>query len=127
MSASVSPYELEREIRAGLAGARLVFELGIDRARYETIREIVERLARAGRRPDDLRRSHPALYVSYLVFTGVYRYQSGTLWTEVPDDIGRQNLDPGQAFYDALRTLKLETFDRIVESERAHTWLTRIL
>jgi hypothetical protein len=123
----MTPYELEREIRTGLAGARLVFELGIDRTRYETVRETVERLARAGRRPDDLRRSHPALYVTYLVFTGVYRYQSGTFWTEVPDGIAGPNLDPGRAFYRALRALNLETFDRIVDEEHGHPWLTRIL
>src|SRR5687767_4224227 len=79
----VSPYEIEREIRADLSGARLVFELGMDEQRYDTIRAAVEGMADRGRKPRALRENFPALYAAYLAFTGVYRYEKGALWTEV--------------------------------------------
>ena len=124
---TVTPRDLERDLRAGLRGARLVFELGIDEQRYDAVRAAVTRLAVSGHRPEELRRSYPALYVSYLVFTGVFRYESGTLWADVHPKLTAQGLDAGYEFWRSLRLLELETFDLLVESERAQTWVTRIL
>jgi hypothetical protein len=96
---TATPQELERDLRAALRGARLVFELGIDQARYDAVRAAITRLAVSGHRPAELRRSYPALYVSYLVFTGAFRYESGTFWADVHPKLTAQGLDAGCEFW----------------------------
>jgi hypothetical protein len=122
-----TPYALNRELAGGLRGARLVLELGLDEGRFVAIAEVVGQLAAAGQRPKAIRQSYPALYASYLVFTGVYRYVSGNFWPDVHPGLTGQGYDPGYEFLIAVRSLGLESFDRLVEEERAQPWVTRIL
>ena len=121
------PYTLNRELADGLRGARLVLELGLDEDRFAVIAEVVGQLGAAGQRPKAIRQSYPALYASYLVFTGVYRYVSGNFWPDVHPGLTGQGYDPGYEFLTSIRTLGLETFDRLVEEEHAQPWVTRIL
>ena len=123
----VSAYALNRELEEGLRGARLVLELGIDESRYDLIAQTVEQLARNGYQPVELRKLYPGLYAAYLVFTGVFRYVSGTFWTDVHPNLTGPGQDAGREFWRALRALNLESFDELVESERAQPWVTRIL
>lgn len=122
-----SPYALNHELADGLRGTRLVLELGVDESRYQLIARSVESMARRGYRPAELCAQYPALYVAYLVFTGVFRYVSGTFWSDVHPNLTGQNLEPGGEFRRALRSLQLETFDQLVEQEKAQPWVTRIL
>jgi hypothetical protein len=124
---SPPPYALNRDLADGLRGARLVLELGLDEDRFATIAEVVDHLAAAGQRPKAIRQSYPALYASYLVFTGVYRYVSGNFWPDVHPGLTGQGYDPGYEFLTAVRSLGLESFDRLVEEEHAQPWVTRIL
>ena len=95
------PYTLNRELADGLRGARLVLELGLDEGRFAVIAEVVGQLAAAGQRPKAIRQSYPALYASYLVFTGVYRYVSGNFWPDVHPGLTGQGYDPGYEFLTA--------------------------
>jgi hypothetical protein len=127
MMGAPSPYALNEELADGLRGARLVLELGLDEGRFAAIAEVVSQLAAAGQRPKAIRESYPALYASYLVFTGVYRYVSGNFWPDVHPGLTGQGYDPGYEFLRAVRGLGLESFDRLAEEERAQPWVTRIL
>jgi hypothetical protein len=121
------PWRLNGELSDGLRGARLVLELGLDEGRFATVAEVVGQLAAAGQRPKAIRQSYPALYATYLVFVGVYRYVSGNFWPDVHPGLTGQGYDPGYEFLIAVRSLGLESFDRIVEEEHAQPWVTRIL
>src|SRR4051794_30489385 len=78
-----SPLILNRELQEALAARRLVGELGFDEAQCDRIRSVVDRLLDHGHDAASLRRTYPALFVVYLVFTGIYRYEKGALWSEV--------------------------------------------
>ena len=105
-----------------------MFELGIDESRYETVRATVERLAAAGRRPEDLRRNYPGSVCRPTWSSqGCTGTRAERFWSEVHPGLTSQGLDPGREFWRALRALGLETFDLLVESEHAQTWITRIL
>jgi hypothetical protein len=123
----VSAYALNRDLEEALRGARLVLELGIDESRYDLIAQSVEDLAEQWYAPAELRKLYAGLYAAYLVFTGVFRYVSGTFWSDVHPNLTGPGQDAGREFWRALRALRLETFDELVESEHAMPWVTRIL
>ena len=119
--------DVERELRGQLAGARLIFELGIDERRHRQLKVLVAGLARSGAKPDELARRYPALYATHLTLTGVFGYAGGDYWSGIHSALRDPNLRPGYAFWEALRRLRLETFDLMVEQEVAQRWVTRIL
>jgi hypothetical protein len=118
---------LERELYQGLAGHRLAGELRISEADLELIEDRVESLAGFGMNATRLAATHPALLVVYLTSVGVYRYEAGSYWPNVPIARRLQAHKLGAAFKGAVLLLGLETFDDLVVGEGAAEYVARIL
>src|SRR4051794_31006527 len=76
--------QVEAELKARLAGARLIFEIGLNEQLYRHLAAIVDARLRTGWRPKRFRRDLPAVYATYLVLVGVFDYRRGGLWPLVP-------------------------------------------
>src|SRR6266700_7186966 len=119
---------LERELRDRLRGHRLIGELDLEGDLYDRVEGIVGEVAGSGYgHLDRLGKHYPAILAVYLVGQGVHNWQGlGGFWGNLSIDGFRQQV-AGPQFESALRTLDLETFDALVEAERAHRYLARIL
>jgi hypothetical protein len=114
-----TPNGREMAFRLTLRGRRLVFEIGLDEGWYEsaahTFRDLVSGRWRFS--APDLRR-YPATLTVLLAAAGAMHYREGNLWSHLDLSGPRAGL-VGHAFAQALRFLGLETFEELVEEERA--------
>jgi hypothetical protein len=122
-----TPTNREAAFRLTLRGRRLIFEIGLDEDWYESA-------ARTFKNPNggewrfsapDLRQ-YPATLAVLLAAAGALYYREGNLWSHLGLSGPRAGL-VGHAFTDALRLLGLETFEALVEDEKALRYLTPIL
>jgi hypothetical protein len=124
---NLSPGNREAALALTLRGRRLIFEIGLDEDWYEsaanTFRNPIDGGWRFGTK--DLRR-YPATLAVLLAAAGTLHYREGNLWSHL-DVSGPKAVLVGRAFLMALRVLRLETFDALVEDERALRYLTPIL
>jgi hypothetical protein len=124
---NLSPGNREAALYAALRGRRLIFEIGLDEDTYEstaqTFRSSIDGELHFASR--DLRR-YPATLVVLLASAGALHYREGDLWSCLGLS-GPKAVLVGQAFNEALRSLRLETFEALVEEERALRYLTPIL
>lgn len=128
VAGGTSTADVEDQLRRRLRAARLVFELGVSASEKKTLGIHVGGLVRSGKTPRDLSETYPALYATYLAFTGALEYDGGDFWSHVVPGLSDANKKPGPAFLSALERLNLETFDTIFEHDQsAQTWLSRIL
>lgn len=117
--------ELERELRTRLRGRSLVFELGADFDDFKRFRKPLFDLLRDSRL-HEIERSHPALLAVYIPLAGVFNYEGGELWSKLHPGV-RHADNPGATWLQAIRRLRLEPFDRMVEEDNALQWLGRFL
>lgn len=126
--AALTPTQLDRHLRARLAGRHLVCEVTWSRAERERIQLTAPALLRH-KRPRDMGAEYPALLVAYLVRIGADRYDGDEgYWGHTCLPQARRN-EAGIAFEDALAVLGLETFPHFdqVEGQRPLRFLSRIL
>ncbi len=122
-----SPGSREEEFARALRGRRLIFEIGLTQDTYETA-------ALTFRSPStgelifgrSYLRLYPATLAVLLATAGALKYRQGELWPAI-GVVGPKAAQVGQAFMDALHLLRLETFDTLMEHERALRYLTPIL
>lgn len=118
----------ERLLRERLAGHRLVAEINPERMVYTQVQQIVADMARVDHAAlDRMSVDYPAILSVFLVAEGIHRWDPDTgFWPNLSiPGLSQQSLGP--QFEEALRRLGLETFDEIVERERAHRYVGRIL
>jgi len=122
-----SPAKLEVELRQALAGRRLAGELRLSEEELGEHEDCLFDLVGSGLSTRALASSYPALLVTYLSAVGVYRYEGGTFWPNVPIADPTKTSDLGRAFKAAVMTLGLRSFDDLVVGEGATEYVARIL
>jgi hypothetical protein len=122
-----NPTAREMALRLTLRGRRLIFEIGLDEDWYESAARTFKNPVSGDWRfsAPDLRR-YPATLAVLLAAAGAIYYREGNLWSYLGLSGPRAAL-VGQAFSQSLRLLGLETFESLVEEERALRYLTPIL
>lgn len=112
----VDTVALETHLKERLRGRRLVCEAGLDPHLHGQLSASMREL-RARGVTDDLQRlrgTYPATTVCFLAAEGVYNYVQGDFWPNLSvQDLPRDNLS--KAFERAIRSLGLETFERLAE------------
>ncbi|MEZ5264721.1 MAG: hypothetical protein R2755_23720 [Acidimicrobiales bacterium] len=123
-SQRLAPVAYNDQLARELRGRRLAMEIGLD-GRLEELDAHVREMLRPNTTPDSMVRAYPALLVCHLAAQAIHRYRGGEFWTSVqPVSIDRAY---GPAFVEALRKLKLETLDDMVEQENAQAYVSRIV
>lgn len=117
--------ELEHELRARLAGVRLVMEAGLDDVTFERVESAVRRLSNAVHGQVWLTHKLPAVLLVHLVGCGS-RLESGSFWPTASLGGRFDQLTLGPAFERAIHELRLETFPMLVD-EKAHRFVAPIL
>lgn len=122
----LTPDAVEQELRAALAGRRLVFEAGLDEASFRRLRKPFFLAARTDPLRT-LRLRYPALFVSYFACVGTFLYEGGTYWESVHPHLRVNTSDTGVEFLCACDKLGLERFDELVDEDGGLQWVSRIL
>lgn len=123
---SIDPFEAEAQLREMLRGRRMVFELGFDEATYRHWRKPLF-VAMRRQRIADLRHQVPALFVTYMAYSGTFLYEGGDYWSVIHPSLKDDQAATGEYFVTATEKLGLESFGAIVAEERALRWVSRIL
>lgn len=126
ISEPLDPASAEQVLRERLAGRRMIFELGFDEADFRRYRQPLFRALRSYG-VEQTRRRFPALLATYMTYAGTFLYEGGEYWTRLHPHLQPQDVEAGRQFLTAVRTLRLESFDRIVTEEKGLTWVSRIL
>lgn len=123
---ALDPATAEESLRERLAGRRMIFELGFDEADFRRFRRPLFR-ALCCYGLERTRRRYPALLATYMTYAGTFLYEGGEYWCRLHPDLQPQDVEAGRQFLIAVRSLRLESFDRIVTEEKGLTWVSRIL
>lgn len=110
------PRAVDRDLRERLAGRRIVAEIGLDAKLHERSVQALTRLTL--RHPSEtVARLYPALFVTYLAGHGVYGYTAGDFYGSAT--VRGINQRAGPAFIEAVKTLRLESFEDLVLGDNA--------
>lgn len=115
---------LEAELKRRLSGRRLIAEVGLDAPMYEQLTDAVEYLLRT-RTVEAVARRYPFIFMTFMVGHGVYDYERGNFWGNLP--VGRIDNSAGPLFLAKVRANGLEDFDSLVEADNATKYVTPIL
>ena len=108
---------VERDLRARLAGRRIVAEIGLDSSLHRRNEEALRLLIRRSTSLGDTARRYPALFVAYMAGHGVHGYTAGDFYGTVA--VRGVDQRAGALFIDALKFLRLETFEDLVLGDKA--------
>lgn len=108
---------VERDLRARLAGRRIVAEIGLDSSLHRRNQEAVRLAFRGSASIGDVARRYPALFVAYMAGHGVHGYTAGDFYGTVT--VRGIDQRAGALFIDALKFLRLETFEDLVLGDNA--------
>ena len=115
---------LETEIRHQLRGRRLIAEVGLDSLLFERLTDAIEdALPRLGLEP--LARTYPYVFMTFLVGQGVYGYEAGNFWGNLP--VRGVDNAAGPIFAKRCTDYGLEDFSDLLASEHATRYVAPIL
>ena len=117
--------ELERDLRSQLRGCRMVAEIGLGAALHQEVMDGLGEACQDLPGPGEVARDARALLVVGLVGHGIYYYELGSFWGDIPVKGLAQSYGP--AFLRALELLNLETFADMVAEDRALRYVAPIL
>ena len=117
--------ELERDLRSQLKGCRMVAEIGLGAALHQEVMDGLGEACQDLPGPGEVARDARALLVVGLVGHGIYYYELGSFWGDIP--VKGLDQSYGPAFLRALELLNLETFADMVAEDRALRYVAPIL
>ena len=104
---------LESELREQIQGVRLLGELPLDDLRGRLVSTVDAAATGSFGRRRFPAQAYPRILTCYLVAEGIYAYQAGAYWPNLSVR-GLDQTTTGEDFEDALRRLRLETFEHVV-------------
>jgi len=120
---------LENRLRSELEGVQLIAEIGLGTAQMTDVEQAVRDVLRL-RGLSAFQRDYPAILLTYLAWEGLRSYGTNDKGNGFWSNLAIRQLaeqGTGERFVEALRRLRLPTFDEMVEAENAHTYVAMIL
>lgn len=111
------PTTVDLDLRERLVGRRVIAEVGLDEDTYHRVEASLRQLLRRSHDLGRTARSHPALFATYLVAHGVYRYEAGNFYGTA--SMPGIDQSAGPAFMWAVNRLRLESFEDLVVGDNA--------